>query len=135
MTEFDFDIDYIKGSQNVRADALSRISIEDFQNTCKACYTKVYRVTTRRQAKQQKAAQKQVFQNIDTEIKKRNVYESRTMGKIPQMKLKDNEIIIAKKKMKKKDEKIVCNVEKYSNSEGLLVKVLLSDLEKVSEKY
>lgn len=84
--------------------------------------------------KQRKAAQKQVFENIDTEIK-RNVYESRTMGKIPQMKLKDNEIIIAKKKMKKKDEKIVCNVEKYSNSEGLLVKVLLSDLEKVSEKY
>lgn len=53
LTEYDFDVTYIRGSDNVTADALSRIDVKKFEELCQEKYPKVYRVTTRGQLRKQ----------------------------------------------------------------------------------
>jgi hypothetical protein len=68
LEEFDFDIEYVKGKENVVADCLSRISIDDLKNMCQE--NKQILVVTRSMSKKnsiQKEKESQVKKTLQKE--------------------------------------------------------------------
>lgn len=122
LAEYNFDVNYIKGSENVTADALSRIPIDEFEEICHVKFMKVFRMTTRQQTK---AAMKKQIENIDTEISPRNVYEGTRKTNIPLLQFYDEKIVITQKKKPRNE--VIKN--RYLTRKGLRLKELLSDLE------
>lgn len=140
LTDFDFDVEYIKGSENTSADALSRISVGEFQNICRITYAKVYRVTTRKQAKKQQAVNQQQAENLNIELKKLRVYDCTRIDKVPHMSLQSDELIIVQNyRRKKKDENVTrkfpikIQISKFFIRDKLQVHALLSELDRVGE--
>lgn len=73
LEEYDFQVEYIKGSENVGADALSRIEFEDIKKLCKINMVQT-RATTRKQANRSQNTKTDKIENRNTT--KSNVYEA-----------------------------------------------------------
>lgn len=135
LTEYDFDIEYLKGSENVTADALSRIDIRDFEQVCQTEYPKIYRVTTRKQSKKDK--QNEVLVN-DVPIVNQMIFDTTRATKLPHMRMKSSKLIIedlSKCAKHTKNDKLEVDLKKYFVRGKLQVNALLPDLEKVGGKF
>lgn len=102
LEEYKFDIEYIKGSQNVVADALSRMSFDEIKD-CNQNTAQV-RVMTRSMTRKKNAANsQQIESNSDENIQKMNVYEDNNhlfTRKIPKL-LIDNENVLEARQNRK----------------------------------
>lgn len=141
LADYDFDIEYLKGTENVTADALSRIDLRELEDLCQRKHPKVYRVTTRAQSRKKH----EDIMIDDAILEQCMIFDTTRSTKLPHMRMKENKLIIenikkgAKSTKSKNRNKVVDKIEldlgKYFVRGKLQVNALLPDLEKVSENF
>ncbi len=136
LSEFDFRVEYIKGKENVGADALSRIYMKDLINN-KTEIDKSILITTRSMSKRQKETS-QERKNVEVNENKNfklNVIEELTCKmnkKVPRVKTENNKICIYLKHRK------MFEIDLHQlriDNEKLDLETIFSKLERLAGNY